>query len=155
MLLQEVTLAVKIDSEPAQQTCIGVRNGHIHNHSIFVKGWHFPHPHRPLLDADRQKPQKFSCCLLVLLLDILPTLGEMACHSLLDPILVGLLCLIPLVSALSNLDESEPILRRSPASPDSKEDWFGFSVVLHQVEDPEIGNIGSFLDRTRYMEFVS
>jgi hypothetical protein len=52
------------------------------------------------------------------------------------------------ISALSNLDVSEPIARASPAR---DQDNFGFAVVLHQVELPETGNFGSFINSTRWV----
>lgn len=60
-----------------------------------------------------------------------------------------LLCISNLnaITALSNLDISEPIVRISPASGDS--DNFGFAVVLHQVVQPVAGDFESFLTNTK------
>lgn len=46
----------------------------------------------------------------------------------------------------SNLDASEPIVRTSPAL---DEDDFGFTLVLHQVEEPVAGDFDSFISSTR------
>ena len=62
--------------------------------------------------------------------------------------LAALLC-TNLVSALSNLDTSEPIVRVSPDT--STQDNFGFSVVAHQVEVPIVGDFDSFVSSTRYV----
>lgn len=61
-------------------------------------------------------------------------------------LVVSLFLTLTPVSPRANLDVSEPIVRRSPAS---DEDLFGFAVLLHQVEEPEPRDIDSFLDQTR------
>lgn len=50
------------------------------------------------------------------------------------------------ISAVSNLDVSEPIVRRSPAS---DQDNFGFAAVLHQLEVPVTGDFESFINNTK------
>ena len=56
------------------------------------------------------------------------------------------LCL-SFASALSNLDAREPIVRQSPAN---DTDYFGYSVILHQIREPDDGDFSSFLESTRY-----
>ena len=48
--------------------------------------------------------------------------------------------------AAVNLDVSEPIIRKSPAT---DQDSFGYAVVLHHIVEPEPGNFDSFIDNTR------
>ena len=52
------------------------------------------------------------------------------------------------VSALSNLDVREPIVKMSPAL---DQDNFGFSVVMHHVELPTTGDFDSFINSTKYV----
>lgn len=63
-------------------------------------------------------------------------------------IYLGLLSTISFTWALSNLDASEPIVKRSPAS---DEDDFGLAVALHQVVEPMAGNFDNFVASTRYI----
>ena len=54
---------------------------------------------------------------------------------------------------MANLDIIEPILRKSPDST-VFEDSFGWSIVLHQVEEPDIGDFNSFINNTRYSKIT-
>ena len=63
-------------------------------------------------------------------------------------------CLLSLAACLgrsraaSNIDVLEPIVRVSPAQ-GSNEDYFGYAVVLHQVEVPDRGDFHGALNAAR------
>jgi len=66
-------------------------------------------------------------------------------------LLAGILLLYALtksVNGVANIDITQPIARVSPSKGMPNEDSFGYSVVLHQVEQPT--DFESAIQNTRY-----
>ena len=61
-------------------------------------------------------------------------------------VVVAFSCMLKQATGAANLDLSEPIVKRSPASGGDK---FGYSVVLHSISQPVDSNFESFLNSTR------
>ena len=54
------------------------------------------------------------------------------------------------LSPVNNIDILEPIVRVSPAFSEPDNDYFGWSAILHQIEEPAANdNLDQRVDKTR------
>ncbi len=64
--------------------------------------------------------------------------------------LLHLLCTRAVLSQSDNVDTLQPILRTSPPADGTENGFFGYSLVLHQMREPNLGDdMATTLGNTR------